>query len=395
MSRKLVARSPDLKRLRDEGYDLEVRGTHVLIKSVPYVTSAKVVRLDGVLIATLDLLQDRTKQPERHTAWFSGELPCDQHGAKLTDIIIDENNVPLAGLTVACQFSHKPQRGQPYPDYHAKMTAYVRILLHEAQAIDPTVKAKVFKPIPADPDDDSPFQYFDSASSRAGIDELSRRLAMDRIAIVGLGGTGSYVLDLVAKTYVKEIHLYDSDDFGQHNAFRCPGAVAFEDLKADLKKVDHYASVYSRLHKGIVPHPYRIGPHNAHELAGMQFVFLCMDSGEWKDAIMRVLEQAGISFIDVGMGVLYRSESLIANLRVTSSTPNKRNHIRENERISFAPATGENLYSQNIQVADLNSLNAALAVVKWKKLYGFYHDYRREHHSTYVVEMNKLSSEDT
>jgi hypothetical protein len=41
----------------------------------------------------------------------------------------------------------------------------------------------------------------------------------DRV-YTGLGGTGSYILDLVSKTPVNEILLFDSDDFLQHNAFR-------------------------------------------------------------------------------------------------------------------------------------------------------------------------------
>lgn len=45
-------------------------------------------------------------------------------------------------------------------------------------------------------------------------------------------------------------------------------------------------------------------------------------------------------------------------------------------------------------MADLNALNAALAVVKWKKLCGFYYDIEREHHSTYVINTGKLSRED-
>jgi tRNA A37 threonylcarbamoyladenosine dehydratase len=51
------------------------------------------------------------------------------------------------------------------------------------------------------------------------------------------GGTGSYVLDFVAKTPVKEIHLFDGDIFDQHNAFRAPGAPSGEELEQRLKKV--------------------------------------------------------------------------------------------------------------------------------------------------------------
>ena len=39
-----------------------------------------------------------------------------------------------------------------------------------------------------------------------------------------------------------------------------------------------------------------------------------------------------------------------------------------------------------IQVADLNALNATMAVIKGKKLFGFYMDFQREHLSTYAIE---------
>ena len=54
----------------------------------------------------------------------------------------------------------------------------------------------------------------------------------------------------------------------------------------------------------------------------------------------------------------------------------------------------ENEYNTNIQIADLNALNATLAVIKWKKLFGFYQDFEQEHHSTYSINVNMLLSED-
>ena len=49
---------------------------------------------------------------------------------------------------------------------------------------------------------------------------------------------------------------------------------------------------------------------------------------------------------------------------------------------------------RNIQTADLNALNAAMAVIKWKKLFGFYADLEREFNSTYGVNGNLLVNED-
>ena len=52
------------------------------------------------------------------------------------------------------------------------------------------------------------------------------------------------------------------------------------------------------------------------------------------------------------------------------------------------------MYASNIQVADLNALNACLAVVKWKKLRGFYRDLESEHHSTYTTDGSMLLNGD-
>jgi hypothetical protein len=269
-----------------------VVGTHLLVKNIPYVTAQRQVKT-GFLVSTLEFEQNNVRKPAEHWTWFGGGLPCDKNGD------------------------------------HAKMTTYVKILLHEARAIDPTVVARIFPVLLPDAEDDSPFKYLDSSSSRAGIEAISYRLAVGPIGIVGLGGTGAYVLDLVAKTRAKEIHVFDDDRFSQHNAFRCPGALGIEELKPNMKKVEYYESLYSKMRHGVIPHPYRIDP-NMDELRQMQFVFLCIDSGDLKDPIMRTLEQAGISFIDVGMGVNERDGALTGILRATTSTPKKRNHVRDN-----------------------------------------------------------------
>jgi len=39
-------------------------------------------------------------------------------------------------------------------------------------------------------------------------------------------------------------------------------------------------------------------------------------------------------------------------------------------------------------------LNAALAVIKWKKLFGFYFDFEQELSSTYTIDGNHLLNED-
>jgi hypothetical protein len=66
-------------------------------------------------------------------------------------------------------------------------------------------------------------------------------------------------------------------------------------------------------------------------------------------------------------------------LRTTTSTPDNRNTAKA--RLSFANTEEENEYDKNIQVADLNALNATLATIRWKKLRGFYFDFTQERYS--------------
>ncbi len=47
-----------------------------------------------------------------------------------------------------------------------------------------------------------------------------------------------------------------------------------------------------------------------------------------------------------------------------------------------------------ISETDLNALNAALAVIKWKKLFGFYRDLKSEHRSQFSIDTNLLLNED-
>jgi hypothetical protein len=64
------------------------------------------------------------------------------------------------------------------------------------------------------------------------------------------------------------------------------------------------------------------------------------------------------------------------------------------DRIPFSDGDGPDEYRTNIQIADLNALNAVLAVVKWKKLCGFYGDLDREHFCAYTLDGNSLVNED-
>jgi hypothetical protein len=278
-------------------------------------------------------------------------------------------------------------------DYYQKMTRYIEIISNPARAIDPTVSARTYVPVES-ADEESVFHYIDSASSRAGITGLAGKLAMNRVAIIGLGGTGSYVLDLVAKSHVREIHLYDGDVFLQHNAFRAPGAPSLDILQMKPAKVVYYADVYGKMRRGVISHEIYIDEETVGQLAMFDFVFLCIDKPTVRKLVSGFLIEQKIPFIDAGMNLelLEDQECLVGLCRVTLCTPDMSDHF--SRHVSLGEKIADDLYGSNIQVADLNSMNAAMAVIKWKKYCGFYQDCRQEHQSAYAINAHALTRDE-
>jgi hypothetical protein len=392
MSQQLIDRSPDLKKLRDEGYHLNIRSGYLLVEGIPYVNSRREIKF-GTLVMNLVLAGNVTARPDDHVAHFSGEYPCNDDGIEIDKIRNQSGRRLLAdGVTIQHSFSAKPVPQGFYQDYHAKVATYIAILSGPASRIDPNTTAKNFSVILSEKNADDPFNYIDTASSRADIVAVTQKLALKKIAIIGLGGTGSYVLDLLAKTPVREIHLYDGDTYLQHNAFRSPGAPSTDDLKAKQFKVTYFKDLYSKMHRGIGDHPVHIDAGNVEELLGIDFVFICIDKGSAKKLIVEKLEEFNLPFVDVGMGVQFDGQSLAGIVRVTASTQKKRDHFRS--RVSLGDTAGANQYDRNIQIAELNSLNAALAVIKWKKTLGFYRDLKAEHHSQFTIDTSLLVNDE-
>ncbi|MCZ2114533.1 MAG: ThiF family adenylyltransferase [Burkholderiales bacterium] len=392
MSERLIGRSADLKRLRDEGYEVEVRHGFLVVHSVPYVNAQKQVVL-GTIVTDLTLNNDKTDKPADHQVWFAGDHPCNSDGTTITQIKHTTSTTTLCdGVIVQHRFSCKPQIG--YPDYHAKITRYIEIIQNQAKAVDPKADARTFKPISSS-DEDSVFLYTDSASSRAGIANVTRRTAMAKLAIIGLGGSGGYVLDFVAKTNVREIHLFDGDVFLQHNAFRAPSAVSLQELDVRPKKVDYFARLYGQMRRGIFTHPDYVTEENVENLAGFDFAFICVDKPAVRKLLSEYLTKARVPFVDTGMELelLEEEQCLIGTCRVTLSTSDKFDHFSKHVSLDNG-AIADDLYATNIQVAELNALCAVMAVIKWKKFCGFYQDCYGEHQSAYVINTHQLTRDE-
>lgn len=139
MQLQQISHSPDIKRLLDEGYEIEVCGGHLLAHHIPYLNSSAEVKY-GTLVCVLTLIgPTRVGTPPDHTIYFQGETP---HNADRTPINSIINNSRLQKLTenitIHHYFSSKPKSGN-YPNYFEKIRTYSEILSAQARAIDNTV----------------------------------------------------------------------------------------------------------------------------------------------------------------------------------------------------------------------------------------------------------------
>lgn len=387
MSTSPLARDTDLGRLLEDGYDVVIQEGHLIVRRIPYATTEGRVA-SGFLTYPVTVAGDRIVSGTDHRIWFGGTTPCDVHGQPIKCASPAAHAV-TADMRATFMLSSKPGPSG-YPSEYEKVTAYVRILSHPAIALDDSITAT---PGAAwqEVEDDLPFRYRDTATARAGLAALNKIFRDQRIGIIGTGGTGGYVLDLVTKTPVPNIALYDGDTFDNHNAFRAPGAADIEILRARPNKAEYFANMYGHMHAGITAHPTFVDESNLNLLDDRTFVFLAMDNAEAKPDIIHHLRKRNIPFIDVGMGVEEIDGKLSGLLRVTlglpdSDTPHRIPGKRGDDN--------EDDYNRNIQIADLNALNAALAVGRWKRWLGFYADGSDETFTTYSVYLNELSNED-
>jgi hypothetical protein len=145
MDQQLINLSQDLKRLLDDGFDIEITkdGGHLLVHHLPYVNKDRKVTL-GTLITALTLATPtQTGRPSDHTVHFIGETPCNSNGIPLTSSIINNSiRTKIAeNLWGDHYFSSKPACGF-YQDYYEKVWTYAEILYAQACIIDATVTYK-------------------------------------------------------------------------------------------------------------------------------------------------------------------------------------------------------------------------------------------------------------
>lgn len=394
MYQKLVSHNQDLNLLVEKGYAVSFDSNYLIIRDIPYLNKNRDL-LYAAFICKLVYKDPETVMQEDHQVFFTGESPCDERGMLIPNLADRPATLSLSekckDLIVQRQFSNKPFiKGVPgsFENFFEKIESYTSIISGPAMELY-KVKPYTFNHV-IDIEESSVFKFQDTLTSRAEIVELSNKFKDEVVAIIGLGGTGSYILDFLVKTPVKEIKGFDFDDFFIHNAFRSPGKT--EEIEFKKKKTLVYQERYSNFRHGLFLSTQKIGTESLELLQGVTFAFVCVDNGESRAEIFEVLISLGIPYIDVGMGLSKKSGSLSGMVRTTYYPEGRAQKVLD-ENLSDLSKKKDNLYRTNIQIGELNALNACLAVIKFKQYKGFYSSEETFYHSLFNISDLKIVSE--
>jgi hypothetical protein len=370
MFQTLVSHNADLRRLVEKGYAVAFDTNCLVVRDIPYLDADGALQTGAFVTKLVFIDQDHVRQDD-HQVYFAGSAPHGLDGKPIPNLAGGTYQLALSDackdVVVQRSFSNKPKATGRFPDFFHKIESYVAIISGpaiEKHGANPFTFRVVEQAPP-----DSIFKFHDTLTSRAEITDLVGRFKEDIIAVIGLGGTGSYVLDFIVKTPVREIRSFDLDPYYVHNAFRSPGRVVAEEFGQPKAAV--YQSRYENFRHGLSIEPRFIDAQSVNELDGVTFAFVCVDKGSARAGIFDALMAKKIPFIDVGMGLNRKHGALNGMLRVTCFSAEDAQAVRDKQLVELVDRP-EDIYRANIQIAELNALNACLAVIRFKQLRGFY-----------------------
>lgn len=377
---ELANHNGDIRRLLEKGYALRIDGAHLVVRDIPYLDSQRALQIGAIVAKLVFVDKVRVKQDD-HQVYFAGSAPYGLDGQLIPNLGGGPTTITLnkSDVVVERSFSNKPPGG--FANFFDKVEHYVGVVsgpaitLHAANPFTFRVDTEVAV--------GSVLKFQDTLTSRAEIGDLAALFKNEVIAIIGLGGSGSYLLDFFVKTPVKEIRAFDGDVYHVHNAFRSPGKLDEDELGKG--KAEVYRSRYGNFREGLLLHQKYVDHSSTGDFDGVTFAFVCVDKGSARAEIFDLLISMRIPFIDVGMGLDRKQGALSGTLRATYYAIDNAAAVRD---LGLAEMVDdpEDIYRTNVQIAELNALNASLAVIRYKQLRGFYFDDNALYHLLMSVE---------
>ena len=395
MSNLLISRNKDLSALVEAGYRVKIRGAYLIVEGIPYVAeNGEIKKAD--IVTNLELSGEETEQvtipPRSHTVWWTGGMPHTADGESMESHLShrkwSEGRDIGAGITVYMVWSRKPKEGgkkRRYIDYREKIETYVLEVSGPAEAKQPGCLKAARLGWDPEVDSHSRFVYMDTNPYRNGTKGIEKRIEEEVVAVIGVGGSGSYLVDILVKTNIKELHLYDDDVMEVHNAFRVAGAARVGELGCGKSKVDWHAERYKEVRKeGLYVHHMKIDDEGLEGLKACTTVFIAVDNLKSRRTIQKACSEMGVLHVSVGIGLEIEGENndqIGGNVKVETDYHAGRYVDTEDAHVVKPDEEKEDdgiaaVYGSNIQTAELNMLGAALAITEWKAKRGIYRDER-------------------
>lgn len=371
---ELANHNDDIRRLLEKGYALRIDGAHLVVRDIEYLNEQRALQV-GALVAKLEFIDRIRVKQDNHQVYFSGSVPYGLDGEPIPNLGGGPATITLSKPDVVVQrsFSNKPANG--FSDFFEKIEHYVRII--SGPAMEMYGANPLTFGIDVDTVSDSVFKFHDTLTSRAEIGDLANKFKEEVVAIIGLGGTGAYLLDFFVKTPVREIRAFDGDSFHVHNAFRSPGKLEESELGGG--KAETYRKRYENFRERLFVRRKFVDRSSIADFEGVTFAFVCVDKGSARSEIFDLLIDLRIPFIDVGMGLKRKDTGLAGAVRVTYFSADSAMNVR-NLQLAETSDEPDDVYRANVQIAELNALNASLAMIRYKQLRGFYADDNKSYH---------------
>ena len=187
----------------------------------------------------------------------------------------------------------------------------------------------------------------------------------DKITIVGLGGVGSWIADLLTKADVSELHAWDDDLIEDKNILRMPGAINPDWI--GKPKATWLEETYQQIHPRIFGHQENVREENVDKvLRNTTFGFVAVDNDDGRTIACNALANVGVPFVDVGLSLDRRDGQVTASLRVTTAYPH---HETWRGAIPKVGRAGQEVYGR-LELSDISAMAAGWAVQSWRKMRG-------------------------
>ena len=356
------------------GWHIDVCEDHIAVAGVPYRQQDGASGVCQITVWVHEDGQTMKAPPDGSGATHAARLEGVTGGKAYQTDGKPLGNVIWTDNTNECVISIKLDSGNYSDAWHA-LVNYCSIVAGAAQAggdQEPQPIGRVF-------------QFEILGENTPDIREWQDKAGGQRIGIVGLGGVGLWLLDLMSKTDVGEIRIWDGDHIEGRNLVRAPGWAGQDAIGKN--KAEYFGQLYSQFRTGISVYPEYLDPSGPSDLFdGLDFVFIAIDNTETRAALCERLEQTGVPFIDVGMGIERQRGEVRGSLQVFFSGGDAG---RWRIGIPTVVGVGEQEY-HILQLADLGVLNASLAVGVWRRHIGQYAEDSKEWLVRYSVESNSL-----